>query len=124
MTVLKSAFDPVVLSRTAPWSRKGMVFKRYHRPNSPGQRIAQANFGDAAYRAYGSTGLVGGKPAVAVAVQGALSGRAALGQGVAEGNAQRRREMSHNAWPGKAQALRGGRGAPALSGGPGPGMPF
>ncbi len=117
VTRLKSPFDSVVLARTPPWARRaGMVFKRYHRPESGGQLIAQGNFGEAAASAFGRTGFSGSLPAVAAHVQGALAGRAALGAGVAASNAQRNRMDRHNGVGARMQALRA-RGQAKLGGG-------
>ena len=113
MTKLKSPFDSVVLSRTPPWSKRaGMVFKRYHRPDSGYQNLAQAQFGEAASQFYGRRGFVGGLPAVAAGVQGTISGRSVGG-----GQSQRlAREQSHASVGARMSALRA-RGQSKVGGG-------
>jgi hypothetical protein len=122
MAVLNSPFDRVVLSRTPPWSRRaGMTFKRYHRPDSGYQNLAQAQFGEAAAAAYGRRGFVGGIPAVAAAVQGSVSGHS-VGGGR---SAQQAREMSHSTVGQRMAALRA-KGQSKVGGGygGGPALPY
>jgi hypothetical protein len=121
VTKLKSPFDSVVLSRTPPWSKRaGMVFKRYHRPDSGYQNLAQAQFGEAAAQFYGRRGFVGGIPAVAAGVQSTIAGRAVGG-----GQSQRMaREQSHASVGQRMAALRA-RGQAKVGGGGGGGIsPF
>lgn len=119
MTKLRSVFDPVVFSRWAPWAKKsGGGFKKYHNPQSAGQNLAQANLAETASRAYGSHGLVGGQPAVAVFVRANIP-RPALPAGQAAANRQRSREMRHAAVPGLIQAKRAAAAAKGAGGGAG-----
>jgi len=120
MVKLNSPFDSVVLSRTPPWSKRaGMTFKRYHRPDSGYQNLAQAQFGEAAAQFYGRRGFVGGIPAVAAGVQGTIAGRTVGG-----GNAQRAaREQSHASVGQRMAALRS-RGQSKVGGGGGGISPF
>jgi len=103
MAKLNSAFDPVVIARTPPWSKtKGMTIKRFHYPNSGYQNLAQAQFGEAASQFFGRRGFVGGLPAVAAGVQQTISGRAVGG---GQNQAQARSER-HAAVGARMAALR------------------
>jgi len=97
-----------------------MTFKRYHRPDSGYQNLAQAQFGEAASQFYGRRGFVGGLPAVAAGVQGTISGRSVGGGG----SAMRAREQSHASVGARMAALRS-RGQSKVGGGGGGGIsPF
>ncbi len=122
MTVLKSAFDPVVLSRTPSWSHKGMIFKRYHRPSAAGQYLAQAQLAESAYNHYGARGFIGGLPVISAYVRADTSGRNTVPGGAAAGIA-RAREQRHAATPGIIRALRAKAGAGGGAGGPVGGFP-
>jgi hypothetical protein len=118
MTKLNSPFAPVVLARTPPWSkRSGITFKRYHRPDSGYQNLAQAQFGEAAASAFGRRGFVGGLPAVAAAVQATISGRSVGGGG----SQMQARQASHASVGQRMAALRS-RGQSKVGGGGG-GLP-
>ena len=115
MAVLSSPFSKVVLARTPPWSKRaGMTFRRYHRPDSGYQNLAQAQFGEAASQFYGRRGFVGGLPAVAAGVQGTIAGRS-VGGGRSQ---QIAREQSHASVGARMSALRA-RGQSKVGGGGG-----
>jgi hypothetical protein len=102
MTVLRSAFDPVVLSRTPSWSRKGMVFKGYHYPNSPRQRLVRAAFMETAAEAFGKEGPM----AVARYVAANIHNHGLPNPGAAAQQAENRRQERHASVPGRVQTLR------------------
>ena len=96
-----------------------MTFKRFHRPESGYQLLAQAQFGEAASQFYGRRGFVGGLPAVAAGVQSTISGRSVGG-----GQSQRlAREQSHQGVGARMAALRS-RGQSKVGGGGGGIAPF
>jgi hypothetical protein len=114
---LNSAFDPVVIARTAPWSKRaGMTIKRYHYPASGYQLLAQAQFGEAASQFYGRRGFVGGLPVVAAGVQATVSGRSVGG-----GNSAAQARAESHASVGQRMAARRAEGQRKIGGGGGGG---
>jgi hypothetical protein len=114
---LNSAFDPVVIARTPPWSRRaGMTIKRYHYPNSGYQNLAQAQFGESASQFYGRRGFVGGLPVVAAGVQGSVSGRSVGG-----GNSAAQSRQESHATVGQRMAALRAEGQRKIGGGGGGG---